>query len=135
MPDKRDASFYADIARAGQIAPSFLRMVCRSRHECVPPEILEEARLIALRDLKRMMLKYDYAFLQNYEFVMSKSIGTIIRVVEDASTDRPDSRFFESGKGRCRIRTFTGNGKSAKTLCWSCPVIHDAYEELKNPQI
>lgn len=133
MPDKRDAEFYSDIAKAGQIAPSFLRMVCRARFECVPPEILEEARLIALRDLKRMMLKYDYAFLRNYETILSHSIGKIIRVVEDATMERGENRFFEKGKNRCRIETFNGNGKSAKTLCWTCPMIRDAYEDLKNP--
>lgn len=130
MPDPIDKAFYSDMGRAGQILPAFIRIVCRARLECVPIEILDEARRIAKRDVSRVQRIYSYSFLDDYAKVLSNPIERIVEVVRERTNEQGNTPRFIYTSGKCRVESSQVNGKSAKTLCWSCPIISEIISDL-----
>lgn len=106
--------------RASQILPAFLRVICRSRIDCTPQEIIDDMRDDSLANLKLAQQNLpDYKFIREHIAILEQytpeQLSELIKSEIEHQT--PNSPYLIP---ICRM---TERGMGGKKACWICSVI------------
>ena len=108
------------IGKASQILPAYLRMICRSRIDCTPIEVLDQARKIALSDLRiAQQTLPDYQFIKEHTAIASQYTPDQLLdlIADEIDRQTPKNPYITN---TCRMMD---RGTGSKKACWICPII------------
>ncbi len=116
------------LGKASQILPSYLRIVCRSRLDCTPLEVLDQARMIGRMDLATAHNRLpDYEFIVKHDAIMHQyTTEQILDLIEEEIERQTPKSPYSTPP--CRL---TERGAGGKKACWICPVITATLQRLK----
>ena len=121
------------IGHAAQMLPAYLRVVCRSRFDCTPYEVLEIARQETTDKIQALKDEgFNYVFLdEHHEIVIKTPIDEILIVIEGNLTGGIKNPLLQHMMNQCPMQAHNGSNKTARSKCWTCPIISDVLKELK----
>lgn len=124
---------FSEIGKAAQILPAYFRILCRARFDASPPEMLEIARGIARGDIESAQARgLSYPFLEAHRLILEHfEPGTVIETMDDIIGTKTANIALSRVIGVCPMQAHNGSAKIAKSKCWSCPVISQTIQRLK----
>lgn len=130
-PDRPD---FKAIGKAAQILPSYLRLICRARIDCTPPEMLEVAKMIALDNIAAQAQEGPaFAFLERHRMIIEAHdpADLMDRLEHKVGGGQGSALMSRMAGGTCAMQAHAGAMKTAKSRCWSCSIIADLIRDLK----
>lgn len=127
-PHKIQKARMVAIGKASQILPSHLRMICRSRLDCTPIEVLDHARTMGLSELTAAKQRLpDYEFINEHHAILHqyKTVQLLNLIEDEIDAQTPKTPYSTP---TCRLIERGAGGKKA---CWNCPVISAALRRCR----
>jgi len=127
-PHELQAARMKAIGKASQILPSYLRMVCRSRLDCTPIEVLDHARIMAKTELHAARQRLpDYHFVEVHEAIVHQYTTEQILdlIIDEIDHQTPKTPYSQA---TCRLMERGAGGKKA---CWICPIMTATIQRLR----
>lgn len=133
MADTTPKQDFSAVGKAAQILPAYLRIICRSRFDCTPVELLEISQTIALDSIDELKeAGMSYRFLDEHRAIISEvPPADILALIEGRIGTDNHSPLLARMIGTCPLQQFNGPMKTAKSKCWSCSIIPELIRELK----
>ena len=133
MSDTQPPHNFREIGKISQLLPTYLRVICRARFDCTPPEVLDIARAETTTKLNQAIANgYEYAFVREHlAIIETMTPGDIMQALDDEVSAGTKNPLLQHLISACPMQSHAGSNKTARTRCWTCPVISDTLRKLK----
>lgn len=124
---------FREIGKISQVLPAYLRVVCRARFDCTPDEVIDIARAETTAALHQAIADgYDYRFVHEHIAIIETiPPADIMQEITEEISAGHKNPLLQHLISACPMQAHRGTQKTARTQCWSCPVISSTLKHLK----